>query len=287
MPKAESNATDPTPDPAEHNAFFPSPNSLAQFTSPVSDLSEADYPNAYTEGRWKILMIGSDERYVPTANGALFSSGNHPVETLLPMYHMDRAGFHVDVATLSGNSVKFEHWAMPSQDKAVLDFHAKYLDQFQSPLKLKDVITGALGDTSDYIGVFIPGGHAALVNLPESEEVARVLEWAASNDRFMISLCHGPAAFLAVGDHHPQFSGYKICAFPDAIDDQAPDMGYLPGKLTWRFAERFQAAGFEIVNADMSGATHSDRKMLTGDSPLAANALGKLAASALLAHVGN
>ncbi len=31
----------PTPDPAEDNAFFPSPYSLKQFTSPKTDLSDA------------------------------------------------------------------------------------------------------------------------------------------------------------------------------------------------------------------------------------------------------
>ena len=34
----------PQTDPAEENAFFPSAYSLSQFTSPVSDLSGADYP---------------------------------------------------------------------------------------------------------------------------------------------------------------------------------------------------------------------------------------------------
>ena len=42
----------------------------------------------------------------------------------------------------------------------------------------------------------------------------------------------------------------------------------------------------EIINNDISGAVHQDRKMLTGDSPLAGNALGKLAANALLQEVG-
>lgn len=277
----------PTPDPAEDNAFFPSPYSLGQFTSPKSDLSDADYPAPYTGGRWKVLMVGSDERYVLTENGTLFSSGNHPVETILPMYHMDKAGFSFDIATLSGNSVKFEHWAMPSEDQEVLGFYAKYLDQFRKPLKLSDVIEQALGEDSDYIGVFIPGGHAALVGLPDSEDMKTVLEWAADNDKFIISLCHGPAAFLAVGENHPKFAGYKICAFPDSIDEQAPEMGYLPGKLTWKFVESLKAAGFDIVNSDMSGAVHRDRKILTGDSPLAGNPLGKLAATALLEDVGN
>ncbi|CAJ0730297.1 hypothetical protein EPIRMAN_GEN20615_14065 [Ralstonia mannitolilytica] len=53
-----------------------------------------------------MLLIAADERYLLTANGTFFSTGNHPVETLLPMYHLDQAGFEFDVATLSGNPDK-------------------------------------------------------------------------------------------------------------------------------------------------------------------------------------
>jgi molecular chaperone Hsp31 and glyoxalase 3 len=286
MATPQSDDKRPTPDPAEDNAFFPSPYSLSQFTSPKSDLSGADYPTPYKGGRWKILMIGADERYLLTDNGTMFSTGNHPVETLLPMYHLDNAGFSFDVATLSGNPVKFELWAMPSEDEEVKGFFAKYRDQFKKPLKLSDVIEKALGDDSDYIAVFIPGGHGALIGLPESEDVKMVLEWAAAKDKFMISLCHGPAAFLAAGTGRTKgnyiYNGYKICAFPDDLDAKTPGMGYMPGHLTWKFGERLKALGLEIVNKGISGATHRNRKMLTGDSPLAGNALGKLAASALL-----
>ncbi len=41
-----------------------------------------------------------------------------------------------------------------------------------------------------------------------------------------------------------------------------------------------------ILNTEPTGAVHADRKLLTGDSPFAGNALGKLAAEALLAEVG-
>lgn len=281
MSNSQTESMRPTPDLAEDNAFFPSAYSLSQFTSSKSNLSDADYANPYTGGRWKILVVGADERYLLTDNGTMFSTGNHPVETLLPMYHMDKAGFSFDIATLSGNPVKFEWWAMPHEDKEIVGLFSKYRDQFKQPLKLADVVKNALGKDSDYIGVFIPGGHGALMGLPNSEDMKAVLEWALEHDKFMISLCHGPAAFLAVGKN-PAFAGFKICAFPDAMDAQTPDIGYMPGHLTWKFGEQLQALGFEIINTDISGAVHQDRKMLTGDSPLAGNALGKLAAQALL-----
>ena len=275
---SETTDKTPQPDPAEENAFFPSPYSLSQFTAPKSDLSGADYPKPYT-GSQKILMIGADERYLLTDNGTFFSTGNHPVETLLPMYHLDKAGFGFDVATVSGNPVKFEFWAMPSQDTEVKGFFDKYHPQFKQPLKLADVIAGGL---DGYAAIFIPGGHGALIGIPESKDVGAALEWAAANDRFVVSLCHGPAGFLAVGADSEIYKGYKICAFPDALDATTPEIGYMPGHLTWKFGEKLKALGFEILNDGITGAVHQDRKLLTGDSPLAGNALGKLAARTLL-----
>lgn len=167
----------PRPDPAERDAFFPSPYSLSQFTSALSDLSGADYPDARRDGRWKVLMIGADERYLPTADGHLFSTGNHPVETLLPMYHLDKAGLDIDVATLSGNPVKFEWWAFPREDREIGGLYERYQTRFRQPLRLDDVVA-ALGADSDYAAVFIPGGHGALLGLPDSRAVKATLHWA-------------------------------------------------------------------------------------------------------------
>lgn len=281
----------PTPDPAEFGAYFPSPFSLSQFTAPRSDLADADYATPYRGGRWKILMVCADERYVPMQGGKLFSSGNHPVETLVPLYHLVQAGFEIDVATLSGNPVKFEMWAMPQEDAAIVGLHARLLDQFRRPLRLAEVLDAATAPDSDYLGVFIPGGHGALVGLPDSSELGQLLRWAMGADRFVITLCHGPAALLAAaagqaGQEDPfVFDGYTLCGFPDAVDRQTPDIGYMPGQLPWFYGERLVRLGMTFANAEVTGAVHRDRKLLTGDSPMAANALGKLAATTLLAAV--
>ncbi|MFD2756426.1 glyoxalase III HchA [Comamonas terrae] len=272
----------PSPDPAEFNAYFPSPYSLGEFTSPTTSIDGAEYPDAY-QGSRKVLVIAADERYLPTDTGKLFSTGNHPVETLVPMYHLHQAGFGMEVATLSGNPVKFEMWAMPTQQPEITELHRSYLPQFLKPRKLSDIADTLNGD-SDYLAVFIPGGHGALIGLPQSEAVSKVLRWAMEHDRHVISLCHGPAALIAAGafGQPSPFSGYAICAFPDAADRQTPAIGYMPGGLTWFFGDRLRAQGVNILNSDITGATHQDRKLITGDSPFASNALGKRAARALL-----
>lgn len=69
-------------------------------------------------------------------------------------------------------------------------------------------------------------------------------------------------------------------------DKLIPYLGYLPGGLKWNFGEKLQAAGVEIVNKMATGTVHQDRRLLTGDSPMAASALGKLAAKNLLETTG-
>lgn len=284
-------AKTPVPDRAEYEAYFPSAYSLSQYTSPVSDFDGVKFEKPYTGGKHRILVIGTDERYLETQNGKLFSTGNHPVETLLPMLHMHKAGFPIDIATLSGNSVKFEMWAMPGEDKAVGELFQEYLPQIRAPKKLSDIIDQVTAKDSPYIGVFIPGGHGAFNDLPESREIQRVLNWALENDRFIITLCHGPAALVAAGIDKPEadfpLKGYSLCVFPDVLDEGANlDIGYMPGRLKWLVAERLEKLGMKLMNTGPKlGMVHKDRRLLTGDSPMAANKLGILAADELLKAV--
>lgn len=280
----------PVADRAEHNAFFPSDYSLTQYTSKVTDFDGFKFDKSYSGGKHKVLMIATDERYIEMKNGKLFSTGNHPVEMLLPMLHMHHAGFEIDVATLSGNPVKLEMWAMPEEDKAVMDLYNQYLPKLVNPKKLADILPEVLSENSPYIAVFIPGGHGVLAGIPHSKEVKSVLNWALNQDKHIITLCHGPASLLATSvdekaEDYP-FKGYEICVFPDALDEGAnQDIGYMPGKLQWLVAENLEKLGVKVLNKGITGQVHKDRKLLTGDSPLASNALGILAAEELLKTV--
>lgn len=288
-----SNSADrkPTADQAEDDAWFPSPFSLTQYVTSKTDFDGADYPNAYKGGKWKILLIATQERYLQMAGGEFFSTGNHPVEMLLPMLHLDAAGFDIDIATLSGDPVKLEMWAFPQEDEAVKGIYEKYRQKIRKPLVLQDVWGKGFSKETPYIGVFIPGGHGVLNDIPFSPQVGNVLRWAHDNQRFFISLCHGPASMLAADVGKPDgskfiYDGYKIDVFPDALDTGANiDIGYIPGRMPWLVGERLRALGVTPLNEGITGAVHRDRLVLTGDSPLASNNLGKFAASTLLEEV--
>jgi molecular chaperone Hsp31 and glyoxalase 3 len=110
------------------------------------------------------------------------------------------------------------------------------------------------------------------------------------NDKYVITLCHGPCCLLAaaLGEAAENYfyKGYKVCVFPDELDRTNPDIGYMPGPMPWFVAEKLRGLGVEVLNRDITGKCHQDRKLITGDSPLASNNIGKLAADALLREVG-
>jgi molecular chaperone Hsp31 and glyoxalase 3 len=119
------------PTPIGDNTFSPSFLSLKFATSQITDYDETVYKKPY-KGKLKILMVCTEERNMTMANGKKFSTGNHPVEMLLPMLHMKNAGFKVDVFTPTGKSAKIEMWAFPNKDENVKSIYSEYLKDFEN-----------------------------------------------------------------------------------------------------------------------------------------------------------
>ncbi len=65
------------------------------------------------------------------------------------------------------------------------------------------------------------------------------------------------------------------------VSKRYPGAKNLPGQLEWLLGKKLTEQGLTVVNDGMSGQVHRDRKLITGDSPLAANALGRLAVETL------
>lgn len=275
----------------EDGAYSPSPFSLKLATSAITDYEEINFNNRNKESSKRILMLCTEEANVPMTNGKYFSSGNHPVETLVPMLHMQNAGFEFDIYTPNGKPVKFEMWAMPQKDKNVKAIYDKYRAQFDNPKNLADLACNNFNSHYDYVAIYIPGGHGALLGLPGDKNVGNLIKWAFEKNIFHLSICHGPAALLAAkpsNDNEPFiYRGYKLAAFPDKVDRQTPLIGYMPGQLTWFFGEELEKSGMTIVNTKADKTCFADRKLITGASPKAANNFGKLCAAQLLGNTNH
>ena len=271
------------PKPTNDGAFSPSPLAIKLGTSATTDYDGGAYAQPYKGDKLRVLMVCTEQRNMEMANGKKFSTGNHPVEMALPMLHLLAAGFEVDVVTPQGAPVAIEMWAMPDKDEDVKKLYRDYAAAFEKPQSLADFVADDMTDDAPYAAVFIPGGHGAMLGLPDNADLGKLLHWAQDRGLFTLAICHGPAALLAAKSQAGfLFDGYEMAVFPDAVDKQTPMIGYLPGHMPWRVCERLGALGVKITNTKADKSCQIDRDLITGASPAAANNFGRLAAEALL-----
>ena len=267
----------------EDGSYSPSSLALSLGTVSKTDFENIKYTK-YKGDKSKILVIFTEQKNLEMKNGKLFSTGNHPIEALVPMLHLKNAGFDFEIATPSGKPVVFEMWAFPEEDDDVTAIYNEYKSRFEKPKKVTEFIANSFANDSSYAAVFIPGGHGAMIGLPEDKNVGKILNWAHQSDLFTITLCHGPGVLLSTALDNQKFiyDGYKMAVFPDAVDEMTPVVGYLPGHMKKGVSERLKNLGVTIVNTESDKTVCIDRKLITGASPLASNELGKLAARTLL-----
>ena len=263
------------------SGYIPSPMGRKLGVDKVSGYKATDFGGKKYSGPKKVLVLCTEERYFKMTNGKLFSTGNNVQETMVPLMHLVNGGFDFDVVTPTGKSAILEEWSVPVNDEAVIKFRKTHQSKFDKPLSLKELISkNELNDDSEYIALFLPGGHGSMVGLPNDANVGGLIRWIKQSDRYLVAVCHGPAAMMATTQNskepHP-YKGYKMVAFPDKFDKQSPSLGYLPGQLTWFQCEALEKEGIKIINDKITGATHIDRKLISGDSPKACDDLGKIA----------
>ena len=172
---------------------------------------------------------------------------------------------------------------MPDDDEDVKKLYRDFACVFENPGSLADFVANSMTDEAPYIAIYLPGGHGAMLGLPDNPDMGKLLHWAHNRDLYTLAICHGPAALLVADDGTGFiYDGYKIAAFPDTVDKQTPMIGYMPGHMPWKFGEKLNDLGVTIINTKADNSCHIDRHLISGASPKAANEFGRLAANTLL-----
>ena len=264
-------------------SYSPSKLALKLGTVDKSDYENISYIK-YQGKKSKVLVIFTEQKNMKMQNGKLFSTGNHPIEALVPMLHLKNAGFDFEIVTPTGKPVVFEMWAFPEKDEYVKALYNDYKSSFDKPKRLQDFVDNSLTESESYAAVFVPGGHGSMLGIPEDKNVGKTLRWAHDNDLFTITLCHGPGSLVSTTLNNQKFiyDGYNMAVFPDSVDKKTPMVGYLPGHMPWGVSEKMKSLGVHLMNTKSDKTVCLDRKLITGASPLASNELGKLAATTLL-----
>ena len=267
----------------------------------LSSLSQTALAEDTSKGQ--ILVLLSSESQMQLQDGKTLSTGYYLNEFGVPADAFMQAGYELVLATPKGNAPVVDEKSVTTQYFGGSEAEMQRIQQviadipgIDDTLSLQEVIDGGL---AQYEAVFIPGGHAPLIDLANNPQVGTILTHFNAQAKPTAAICHGPIALLSA-QHNPQqyqqalvqqktpvarnwiYQGYKMTIFSDAEETvfetslKGDKLQYYPGKAMQQAGGNMQYSEAWTPNVVI------DRELITGQNPfsdkaLAAAMLDKLA----------
>ncbi|AZB44952.1 type 1 glutamine amidotransferase domain-containing protein [Bacillus sp. FJAT-42376] len=118
----------------------------------------------------------------------------------------------------------------------------------------------------DYNGIFLPGGHGTMFDLPEDAALQKALVHFAENNKVIGAVCHGPAGFVGTKLSNGKWlvDGVSMTGFTNEEEQQTGLDSLMPFLLESKLRE--QGAQFEKAAA-YSDHVVADTRFVTGQNP--------------------
>ncbi|MDG2522596.1 type 1 glutamine amidotransferase domain-containing protein [Caulobacter segnis] len=241
----------------------------------------------------KVLVIGSNATRIEVQGGATAATGQYLNETVVPAMALVEAGYEVVLATPNGAKPHIDE-ASDSADHFGGDeaayaraktFFAKDASM-NTGRTLRSVIAEGL---DNYVGVFVPGGQAPVVDLMQDAETGEILRHFHERGKPTALLCHGPVAVASAmpqasefraalidGDVARaadlakgwQYAGYRMTVFSNSEEKVVEDH-ILHARLYFNMVDALRTAGGEVLvnDVDFEPNVVEDRELITGQNP--------------------
>ncbi len=212
----------------------------------------------------RVLIIVSNANAIGPLNRR---TGTFLSEVAHPYAEFDKAGFQIDFASLNGDTPYLDAlWLADDPD------NLKFLTgdgwaQMQKAAKLEEV------DVSVYDAVFVPGGLAPMVDMPENELLKKVIVDTYEHGGVISAVCHGPVAFLnaRLSDGTYLVAGKNLTSFTTTEEDH-----YARPDVPFDLQSALAAQGAVYHTVEPWGANSiQDGRMVTGQNPASAKGVAE------------
>lgn len=244
----------------------------------------------------EVLVLLSSENQLALKDGKHYPTGYYLNEFGVPADQLLKAGYTLVLVTPKGNA--------PSVDERSVDPMYFGGDQAEM-LRIRQVVENLpgihdtlslnealAGDLDRYAGIFIPGGHAPLIDLANNPQVGALLRHFHQAGKPTAAICHGPIALLSAQQDPVAFraslargeapaasdwsyQGYRMTIFSDP-EEQVFEGSLNGEQLQFYPANAMAGAGGSMSYAD-AWKPHVvvDRELITGQNPFSDKALAK------------
>jgi putative intracellular protease/amidase len=210
----------------------------------------------------KILFVVTSHNQID----ATHPTGVWLEEFAVPYGEFKRAGYEISVASPRGGVTPIDPASAPDREQRLLWTEASRLLQHTRRL---DAMRA-----TDYDAIFLPGGHGAMFDLPESAELQALLVEFAMQDKVIASICHGSAAFVNVklANGRSLVYGRTLTGMTDAEEQEAQFDNLMPFLLETRL--RHEGASF-ITGPNWINHREQDGNLITGQNPQSSRATAR------------
>ena len=202
----------------------------------------------------KILMIVTSHSRIDDEH----STGIWFEEFSVPYTKFVQQGFEVTVVSPIGGEA-------PLDANSLQDYQATEENEAAKLALLNLPAMDKTYQASDYDGVFLPGGHGTMFDLPDNAHVQRLIAETLKAGNPVATVCHGPACLVNVSiDGEPLVRGRKVTAFTNS-EEQAVQLDSL---MPFLLETRLRELGADFVQADdWADNTVKDGMLITGQNP--------------------
>ncbi len=212
----------------------------------------------------KILIIVSNAYTIGPHNRR---TGNFLPEVAHPYAEFDRAGYEIDFASLSGDTPFLDALNLADDPDNLAFLVGKGWASMQKAKKLSDV------DVSPYDAIFMPGGLAPMVDMPEHPLLKQVIKQTWERSAVVGAVCHGPVSLLNVklSDGAYLLAGKNVSSFTNEEEDNYAKAD-VPFELETALTK--QGAIFHKT-APWQAYSIADGKLVTGQNPASAKGVAE------------
>jgi putative intracellular protease/amidase len=194
-------------------------------------------------------------------------TGNYLPEVAHPYAEFDRAKYQVDFASLSGDTPFLDALHLAGDPDNLAFLVGAGWAAMQKAKKLSDV------DVRPYDAIFMPGGLAPMVDMPEHPLLKKVIQEMYERKAVVGAVCHGPVSLLNVKLSSGEYllAGKNVSSFTNEEEEN-----YAKADVPFELETALTAQGAIFhKTAPWQPFSIADGLLVTGQNPASARGVAE------------